>query len=532
MQIRKVEADVLVIGGGSAAVRAALEAARSGVDTLIVDKGDPGRSGSSPVALVGFSGLFGDAADGEELFLADWVKASGGICDRNLVIEVIRQGPHIARDLEALGIRFISNPDGSWFIARRAGHSARRTIMVKDHANAILPLRAAALAAGARLCSGVMITRLLRRSGRIAGAVGMNAAGEPHLFRAGAIVLAAGGANRLYPNPAEEIVDPIWRTSGDSYRLAFEVGIPLIDMEFCQFRDSPPAGPIFGAHYLNSLGERVMLRYDPVALESAPRSTMARAIYTENMEGRGPVVWHVEENQVARSRAPVGQQYVAGQTVPIVLQFQRLMGGAYIDAQAATRLPGLYAAGESSGGVQGGDRMQGCGFCETQVFGAIAGRSAAAFSRAQDRALPDPEEVQAEYLRLNRREGDEDPAEFVRRVQSIAWEQAGVVSEEGRLREAIAALNELRRVHGPRLGGSDAFAAFEAISLATTAELVAHAKLTRTESRSAHQRADHPGADPQWVRHVCLSRGADGAVEVATLPVNAAVAPANRISAA
>ena len=520
--MRTFESDVLVIGGGSAAVRAALEAARSGVDTLIVDKGDPGHSGSSPVALVGFSGLFGDPGDSEEQFLADWVKASGGICDRDLVIQVIRHGPLIARDLKALGIQFISNPDGSWFIARRAGHSARRTIMVKDHANTILPLRTAALAAGGRLCSGVMITRLLSSAGRVVGAAGVNAAGEPHLFTAGAVVLAAGGANRLYPNPAEEITDPIFRTSGDSYSLAFEAGLPLIDLEFCQFRDSPPAGPIFGAHYINALGERVMLKYDPVALESAPRATMARAIYTENMQGRGPVVWHVEENQVARSRAPVGQQYKAGQTVPIVLQFQRLMGGTRIDEQAGTSMPGLYAAGESAGGIQGGDRMQGCGFCETQVFGAIAGRSAAAFSRAHPRVAPDREEVQAECSRLAARGGDEDPADFVREVQSIAWERAGVVSEQASLQQAIAALSELRRVRGPKLRRLVGFSALEALNLARTAELVAHAKLARQESRSAHQRADFPAADPQWTRHVCLTRGAGGAVEVSQVPVRMA----------
>ena len=279
-----------------------------------------------------------------------------------------------------------------------------------------------------------------------------------HLFKAGATVLAAGGVNRLYPNPAEEITDPVFRTLGDSYGLAFQAGAPLVDLEFCQFRDSPPAGPIFGAHYLNALGERVMLKYDPVALETAPRYTMAQAIYTENMEGRGPVVWHVEENQVARSHAPVGLQYVAGQTVPIVLQFQRLMGGAHINDHAATGVPGLFAAGEAAGGLQGGDRMQGCGFCETQVFGAIAGRSAGAFSRAHARLEPDSQEVQAECSRLAERGGNFDPAEFVRRVQSIAWAKAGVVSDQAGLLEAICELRQLRLEQVPKLNRACFFA--------------------------------------------------------------------------
>jgi len=522
--MKTLKTDVLVIGGGSAAIRAALEAARAGAEVLLVDKGSPGQSGSSPVALVGFSGLLGDETDSEELFLQDWIKASGGICDRNLVLQVIRQGRDLAQDLSTLGVEFISNPDGSWFIARRAGHSARRTIMVKGHANAMLPVRAAALKAGVQICEGVMVTRLLQAEGRAVGALGVTATGELHFFHARATVLAAGGANRLYTNLCEEIVDPVHRTLGDSYALAFHAGVPLVDMEFTQFRDSPPAGPIFGAQYVNALGERVMLKYDPVALECAPRATMAKAVYTENMEGRGPVVWKVEADQVKRSRAPVGQQYVAGMIVPITLMFQRLMGGARIDEHAATTLPGLFAAGESCGGIQGGDRMQGCGFCETQVFGAIAGRSAAAYARFRERPSVDPDAIEAERRRLHAPDGDQDPQDFIARVQAITWEKAGVVCERSKLLEAVAELEKLRREQASRLNRTRLFAALEAANLALTAELVARAKLTREESRSAHHRSDFPAADERWVRHVTLTRAGNDAVQISSAPVITTVA--------
>ncbi|HTY94505.1 MAG TPA: FAD-dependent oxidoreductase [Steroidobacteraceae bacterium] len=517
--MQTVDTDVLVIGGGSAALRAALEAARSGVEVLLVDKGSPGTSGSSPVALVGFSGMLGDEADSEQLFLQDWVRAAGGICDRNLVLQVIRQGRDIVQDLQSLGVEFISNPDGSLFLSRRAGHSARRTVMVKGHANAMLPVRQAALKAGVRIREGVMVTRVLQTRGRAVGAMGVSAEGEPIVFRARATVIAAGGANRLYTNLCEEVVDSVHRTCGDSYALAFHAGVPLIDMEFTQFRDSPPAGPIFGAQYLNALGERVMLKYDPVALECAPRATMARAVYMENMEGRGPVVWNVEADQVKRSRAPVGQQYVAGMVVPITLMFQRLMGGARIDEHAATALPGLFAAGESSGGVQGGDRMQGCGFCETQVFGAIAGRSAAALARQGRPPDPDAEQVESERARLAAPGGHEDPAEFITRVQQIAWEKAGVVGERGKLAEGARQLESLRRERVPHLDRKVLFTALEAANLALTAELVARAKLAREESRSAHHRSDFPATDERWTRHVTLVRGGDDVVQVGNAPV-------------
>ncbi len=291
--MRTIEAEVLVIGGGSAATRAAIEAARAGADVLLLDKGRVSESGSSPHALVGFSVPLLDEGDSVELFLEDWTRAAGGICDRNLVVQCARYGRERAEDLERIGLKFISNPDGSWFISKRAGHSVRRTLQLKGqgggvHTNAIEPLREEVLRQGVRLQEGVMVTRLLKSGEQVAGAYGVTDEGEHVLFSAKAVVLAAGGANRLYVNLCEEVKEHHCRTTGDSYSLMFHVGAPIVDMEFTQFRDSPPAGPLFGAHYLNSLGERVMEKYDPVNLETAPRYMMARAVYWETFEGRGP----------------------------------------------------------------------------------------------------------------------------------------------------------------------------------------------------------------------------------------------------
>src|SRR5690606_12636729 len=147
----------------------------------------------------------------------------------------------------------------------------------------------------------------------------------------------------------------------------------------------------------------------------------------------------------ARSRAPVGN-YEAGQVVEITLMFQRLMGGAHIDVNAATSIEGLYAAGEASGGVLGGDRMQGCGFLETQTFGRIAGRSAAKFAAGSDFAAIDNSAVEAERERLASGAGGANPAELVERIQTIMWRQAGVVSNKERLEDTIAQLEEIERI--------------------------------------------------------------------------------------
>ncbi|HWW63725.1 MAG TPA: FAD-dependent oxidoreductase [Sphingomonadaceae bacterium] len=516
--------DVLVIGGGSAATRAALEAAEAGAKVLLVDKGEVGESGSSPHALVGFSVPLLDDADSSELFIDDWVSASGGICDRDLVAQCAEHGRSLAEDMERRGVPFIDNPDGSWFISKRAGHSVRRTIMAKGlgngiHANAIAPMREAMLGAGVTLQENTMVTRLLLDGNRVAGAYAIGPDGEAFTINAKSVVLASGGVNRLYTILCTEVEEHHSRTTGDSYALAFHAGVPLIDMEFTQFRDSPPAGPIFGAAYVNALGERIMEKYDPENLECAPRYMMARAVYTENFEGRGPVVWNVEEGQIARSRAPVGN-YQAGEVVPITLMFQRLMGGARIDTQAATGVEGLYAAGEASGGIHGGDRMQGCGFLETQTFGRIAGRSAAAYAKNHALAAIDPASVGHERARLASGAGTANPAELFKQVHTIMWNQAGVVSNYEALTDAIAKLREIRRIADTDIDISDIVAVEDVRNLALAGELVATAKLAREETRSGHGRTDFPEADDAWVRHVRLARAGDGSIVVDSIPVH------------
>jgi succinate dehydrogenase/fumarate reductase flavoprotein subunit len=245
---------------------------------------------------------------------------------------------------------------------------------------------------------------------------------------------------------------------------------------------------------------------------------MARAVYTENFEGRGPVVWHVEEGQIARSRAPVGA-YEAGQQVEITLMFQRLMGGARIDVNAATAIEGLYAAGEASGGVLGGDRMQGCGFLETQTFGGIAGRNAAAFAKSHDLAAIDDDAVSSERERLAVAGGTVDPASLVERIQTIMWSRAGVVSNREKLESAIAELEEIEAIAARDIDATDLFAAEEARNLTLAAKLVATAKLAREETRSGHGRTDFPEMEEGWVKHVRLRRRGADKIEVDTIPV-------------
>ena len=123
---------------------------------------------------------------------------------------------------------------------------------------------------GVRLIDGVMITDLLIDNGRAVGATGIDRAQRIYTFSAGAVVLAAGGANRVYPNVVPRISHAMYGTTGNGYVLALQSGLELVDMEFVNFRDSPPATPLNGI-YVNAKGERFMERYDPERKEEMAR---------------------------------------------------------------------------------------------------------------------------------------------------------------------------------------------------------------------------------------------------------------------
>lgn len=512
-----ITTDVLVIGGGGAATRAALEAAALGVRVDLVDKGACGESGSSPRCLRGFAGMF-DREDNPDLFLADWTRSGGYISDQNLVRQAIAQSREAVEGMERAGIEFGRAPDGTAILYRGAGHTRPRGLTAKNQ-SVVACLTKEAERRGVIVREGIMVTRLLRKDNEVVGAVGVARDRYFFVFSAKAVILAAGGANRLYPNVAPPIADPQYRTTGDGFCLAFTAGAPLVDMEFAQFRDSPPGASRFGGRYLNRLGERFMEKYAPGTLEKAPRNKVAAAIYTELKAGRGPITWEVAGISEEEAKYPPGSLYAGKEKMEVGLDFQRLMGGAWINERAETPVGRLFAAGESAGGLHGGDRMQGDAFLETQVFGSIAGRNGAALALKTARRDIDPALCAEEQKRLAAVSGDLDPKEILRTVQEILWNQVGIVRDGDALKDAVSRLAHVRKEMTPRLAGDDLFGALEAANLSLTAEMVARAALFREESRATHVRTDFPSTDDaRWLKHVCIT-GRAGEVTLFTVPI-------------
>ncbi len=372
---------------------------------------------------------------------------------------------------------------------------------------------------GVHIHDGIRIIQLLQNDSRITGAIGITDKREFIVFRAKAVVLASGGANFIFPNPAPDTNHPQFHTTGDSYYLAFNVGAPLIDLEFTQFRDSPPGAAKYGGKYLNALGERFMEKYDPQRLEKAPRAKVVESIYREMMAGRGPIKWEVGGIREAEAaNITTAGKYATQKEIPIGIDFQRVLGGAQINEKAETSIPGLFAAGEASGGVQGGGRMQGAAFLETQVFGTNAGKNAAALALSSRLKEISQAQLKDNENKIKNIKGSVDPAEFIRNIQKVMWEQVGVVRSADGLNNAIDKFSELKSKL-PQLAGESIFSALDATNLLFTAEIIARSALAREETRGAQVRSDYPQAnDEKWLKHVSiLNQG--GEISVSTLPV-------------
>jgi len=372
---------------------------------------------------------------------------------------------------------------------------------------------------GGRILEGIFITTLLKTGNAVTGAVGITSRGDVTLFRAKAVVLACGGANRMFPCNPGWIRDETYRTTGDAFALAFHAGATLVDLEFPNFRESPPGATRGGGKYFNAGGERFMERYDPVALEKAPRQLTVSAVYTELKEGRGPVYWHVDKELLERDPS-MSARFGGRKKVKLGIEFQRLLGGVRINERAETGIPHLYSAGESSGGVQGADRMQGTSFLETQIFGARAGYHAATLALQTNDADIDMKLVAEETARIKGINGDIRPFQVKKEIQKTMWEEVGIIRSADSLMKAAAAVSRLKKEQIPKISGKDIFSAVECLNMLLTAEMIIHAALKREESRGSHRRKDFPDPnDAYWQRHIAIQK-VDGKIAMTTIPVS------------
>jgi succinate dehydrogenase/fumarate reductase flavoprotein subunit len=268
-----------------------------------------------------------------------------------------------------------------------------------------------------------------------------------------------------------------------------------------------------------------MEKWDPVHLEAAPRYKVVRALYEEISQGRGPVTCNLE--QVAQSilDGPDGlghgnlalvhkRQAVGIGTVRSSFEWgiaiHRLLGGCSTDETTATTVKGLFAAGESAGGVHGAARLAGQAVLEFLAMGARAGKHAARLARQVSWVEPDRKVIKHEeqqWQKISEKTGGVSPRKVIHEVQEIMGRYVSVSREGKGLQTAVHQLDEIVHEKVPRIASKKLREAMEAANLSKTGWLVARAALERRESRGSHWRADYPERDDaHWLTHIAFQR--------------------------
>ena len=514
------DVDFVIVGGGVAGLRAAIGLAPAG-RVLVLTKAEPAESNTG-YAQGGIAAAMGDD-DSPSLHAADTIRAGDGLCDETAVRVLVEHGPPYVRELVEWGARFDLAPDGRAALGREAAHSVRRVLHAGDatgrEIGRVLWECVRALSS-VETIDHALVTEVLVENGRAIGVRYFDGAGTSRDVRAGATLLATGGAGQVF----SETTNPAVAT-GDGIALAFHAGARVADVEFVQFHPTAlnlAGAPRFlisealrgeGARLVNVGGEAFMTRYHPDG-DLAPRDVVARSIVRESQASGGPVfltLAHLDADFVRRRFPTIAAMCaqigldLARDPIPVGPAAHYIMGGVDTDTWARTSVPGLLAAGEvACTGVHGANRLASNSLLEGLVFGA---RAAAVMTEAPQAAPMKKDRVMADgsWLMATGTDGGADPPYAISdqpfamaSVRELMWQHAGLF----RTREGLsAAVETLERARVPT--SSDRVEEWRYRNLVTVARLIARAALRREESRGGHFRADFPARDDaRWRIHL------------------------------
>ena len=540
------ETDVLVIGAGGAGMYAAIEAARSGARVLLADRSLIGRGGATIMAQMTVAVAVGDEVpDHWEHHYADTLAAGRGLCDPYLARLLCEEGPEVIREMDAWGVGW-ARKDGKTGPMKQAfapGHDRPRCVYV-DFLNTgpavSKTLRTRLIRTPEiRRIGDLLVTELILRDGECVGATALHlATGEPVTISAAATVVATGGLTRLYQRNSASA-----NMGGDGYALCLAAGAELIDMEFVQFFPIGHLAPRLigmdpimwdpfryklGGRLLNGDREGFVEKYGAVddGKYVVTRDLATYAIVKEVEAGRGSPhggAWlsfeHCSEAELRAAGGPVIDRLAKNgidltkQAVEVAPIAHYHMGGVRADTSMATRVPGLFVAGEAVGGANGANRLSGNAITEALVFGRTAGRSAAGRAASVGGARAGEAAFGDSVARLN--EGkparDSNPAAMIEELQALMQKDVGPFRTGAGLARAlgrIAAMSESLPAMKPGAGKPYDTELADWLDLSTmlcAARCVASSALARTESRGAHQREDFPGMDPAWQKNQVIA---------------------------
>jgi L-aspartate oxidase len=501
--------EFVVLGGGIAGMRAAIELSRGG-RVLILTKDDLYES-STEYAQGGIAAALGED-DEVTLHLHDTLLAGDGLCREEAVRVLVEEGPQQIHQLIEWGMRFDRNGTMLAF-TREGAHSRSRILHAHGDSTGSEILRA--LMAKARTIHSIHLqphtfaTELTLQDGKVCGVTYLDAKNSaPRHMPASAVLLATGGLGHVYKETTNPSV-----ACGDGMAMAYRAGALLSDMEFVQFHPTAlfvKGAPRFllsealrgeGAYLRNLLLERFMPRYHEAA-ELAPRDVVARAIIMEMHKTRAEFVYldlTALDPEHVKKRFPrifsTCLQYnidISADLIPIRPAAHYAMGGVATDLFGATSLPGLFAAGEvASTGVHGANRLASNSLLEGLVFGARA--ASAMLNKHVPAPFPSPKPNPRAGTSVLATAGPAtapptDPQKAVEEARAILWDKVGIIRDGRHLGEAVVRLAELSLPDAPQSSRPT----YEADNILTVASLIARCALAREESRGAHYRSDFP----------------------------------------
>lgn len=574
--------DVVIVGAGLAGSWAALETSRSGVtDVAVLSKIHPLRSHSGaaqggiaaalnnvrPVAGTGPRGPLEaippdeEPVDGWELHMFDTVKGSDWLGDQDAIELMVKEAPEIIYEYEHMGCVFSRLPDGRIAQRRFGGHSAPRANYSADYTGHVLlhTIHEQALQRGVQFYSEWYCLDLIMEDGVCRGIVALDIlSGEIHAMQAKAVMFGTGGYGRAY-----QITSNAYANTGDGVAIAYNAGIPLMDMEFVQFHPTglyrhgilmSEACRGEGGYLINSLDERFMEKYAPDKMELAPRDLVSRSEQLEIDEGRGVGPdgqgIHLDLRHLGRekilSRLPQIRELAIDfvgvdpidDPIPIQPTAHYSMGGIPTDLDGQvigdaerTPVPGFYAAGECACvSVHGANRLGTNSLLEASVFGRRAGHVMADYVR--DGAVRKP--LQGDPTARSRARiaarldnpGDESIETISQELKATMTRDCGIFRTAEQLDRAAEQIAELQRrfpsgrvMDRGRRFNTDLLAALETEHLLDFSEVIVAGAQARTESRGAHYRTDFPKRDDEnWIQHT-LAHKRDEGLELSYTPV-------------
>ena len=542
--------DAVIVGGGGAGLRAALQLSKAGINTAVLSKVFPTRS-HTVAAQGGISASLGNVQEDRwDWHMYDTVKGSDWLGDQDAIEFMTRAAPAAVIELEHMGMPFDRVESGKIYQRPFGGHTAEFGKRAVERACAVADRTGHAMlhtlyqqnvrANTQFFVEWTALDLIRNENGDVVGVTAMEMeTGEVYIFHAKAVLFATGGAGRIYASSTNAFMN-----TGDGLGICARAGIPLEDMEFWQFHPTGVAGAGVlitegvrgeGGILLNANGERFMERYAPTVKDLASRDVVSRAMAMEILEGRGCgknkdhvllKIDHIGAEKIMSKLPGIREISIqfAGidpikDPIPVVPTTHYMMGGIPTNYLGEVIVPqgdnpevvvnGLYAAGECAcASVHGANRL-----LDLVVFGKSAGDSMIKYIGEHEEWLPLPadagELTRQRLERLNNQTGGEDVSALRGELQRTVQSHAGVFRTDKLLQEGVEKVLALvERSKNTEIGDKSQvwntarIEALELDNLMEVAKATVIAAEARKESRGAHASDDHPDRDDEnWMKH-------------------------------